>query len=573
MRRVLAVVPLFFLVLSGCMGAGPEPSAPTAPLVRDPADVLPLLSPVQFVEEIREHAPVPSFDGKLMDSWVYRPNAPVGVRVPVIINFSPYWGNLAPPAAERGDHFSEYLIDYYVPRGYAVVLSSVRGTGNSEGCFNLGGETEKRDAVAVIEHFAEQPWSNGNVAAGGKSYDGTTPQGAATLTPSALKAIIPVSAISELYKYNYKGGISYSQGGTFNARYVEQVGWGLPPDEQFKPDDVACTDLPVIAGQGAASGVTGDYTDYWVERDYAAAAPRAEAALFYIHGLQDWNVKPDHALPWLERYGGLKKIWLHQWSDDASGGHVYPFREDWNYTMLRFLDHTLKNVDTGLFQEPSVQVQDSAHVWRHEDTWPPASTRGQRLQLASDDAAVGVLSPSPGSGAVRTFLDDGMLPPQEPGPGVILYESAPLPSTLRFAGEPWVSLRASSDSAIGKVAVTLYDVDASGEAKVIDWGGLNLRHRQDVRNPQPIEPNEVYDLRFPLFPQDTVVPAGHRLRLALAGNGGFAEDGFAQFLGQPYQSRISIIEDAGSYVELPVQDALGLRLETPQPTETRCWAC
>ena len=69
-----------------------------------------------------------------------------------------------------------------VTEGDVTVISP---TGNSEGCFNLGGETEKRDAVAVIEHFAEQPWSNGNVAAGGKSYDGTTANGVATLAPTA----------------------------------------------------------------------------------------------------------------------------------------------------------------------------------------------------------------------------------------------------------------------------------------------------------------------------------------------------------------------------------------------------
>jgi X-Pro dipeptidyl-peptidase len=563
---------LLLVPLSGCLG--PSPPGPTStPIVRDAAEVFPLLSPVQYAEQLLEHTPVASFDAKRMDAWVYRPKTPEGARVPVLINFSPYWGNLAPPAGERGDHFSQYLIDYFVPRGYAVVLTSVRGTGDSEGCFNLGGTTEKRDAAAVIDYFATRPWSNGNVAAGGKSYDGTTPQGVATLTPPALKAIVPVSPISELYKYNYKGGISYSQGPTFNARYVEQVGWGNPPDEEFKPDDVACSDLPTIAGEGVLSGATGDYTEYWKERDYAAGADRAQAALFYIHGLQDWNVKPDHILPWLERYAGPKKVWLHQWTDPANGGHSYPWREDWNYTMLRFFDQTLKGIDTGFFDEPTVQVEDSQHAWRYEDAWPPLRARPVRFQLSSGGGATGLLGEVPGSGGARSFDDDGQLPGNAPDANALFYDSGPLSSDLRIAGEPRLSLRASSDRAVGKVAATLYDVDSSGEAHVIDWGGLNLRHRDDVRTPQAIEPDAVYDLVFPLFPQDTVVPAGHRLRLVLAGNAGFADDGFAQFLSEPTQSKIAVVEDAQAYLELPVEAAAGLRFESPPPAETRCWAC
>jgi X-Pro dipeptidyl-peptidase len=561
------ILALLTLLVGGCLSGPEAPPEPTSNSpVRDPALVWPLLSPVQYDEMVKERHQIPSFDGTLLDTWVWRPKAPEGARFPVLVNFSPYWGNLAPAAETGGDNFGKYLIHYFVPRGYAAALTSVRGTGQSEGCFNLGGDIEKKDAVA--EYLARQSWSNGNVAAGGKSYDGTTPQGAATLTPPGLKAIVPVSAISELYKYNYKGGLPYSQGHSFNARYVVQVGWGLPPNDSFKPDDVACPDLPVIAGEGVASGTTGDYTAYWKERDYSATADRAQAALFFIHGLQDWNVKPDHILPWLDRYGGPKKVWLHQWTDRPNGGHVYPFREDWNYTMLRFFDETLKGVDTGFFDEPAVQVQDTAGRWRHEDAWPPSTTE-TRVHLHS-----GTLSEAPGSGAARSFRDDGRLyPPTVDNEYQAIYRGEPLQQPLHIAGQPALHVAVASDGAAGKVALTLYAQAPDGSHTVLGWGGLNLRHRQDVRDPQPATPGQTYTVRVDLHPMDAVVPADHRLVLTVGGNGGFANNAFGRFLEVPTGHVMSWAEDGRAFLSLPIRGQDGLALEDPAPLETRCWAC
>lgn len=572
---LLLAASLVAITLAGCAGPEPttDPAPATPPLVRDPKDVEPLLSASVHTQTIQENIRVPSFDGKRMDNWVWRPKTET--PVPVFINFSPYWSNLAPDARTGGDAFSQYMIEYFVPRGYAVVLSSVRGTGHSEGCFNLGGATEMKDAVAVIDHFAKQPWSTGSIAAGGKSYDGTTPQGAAIQSPAALKAIIPVSGISELYKYTYKGGLPYGglHGATFNGRYVGQVGWGesafnpgQPDPSQLNADD-ACSDFAVITAAGAASAATGDYDAYWQERDYSKTATKAQAALFFIHGLQDWNVKPDHILPWLTQYGGPKKVWLHQWVDDGTG-HVYPMREDWNYTMLRFLDHTLKGIDTGLFEEPAVQVEDTDGVWRHEQTWPPAATTDRVFFLANDQ-----LTDASGDRPTASFVDNGIY--REYGgsdPHRLTYLSAPLETDLRIAGEPRLELNVRSNAAAGKVAVTLFDVH-EGKATVIDWGGLNLRHRDDVRTPKDVQPGTAYDVKVLLFPQDTVVKAGHRLAITLAGNAGNG-GGYMSFEEVPTGAQITVKEQGSSRLVLPIQSTASLVLEDPQPLETEdCWAC
>lgn len=561
------------MLLAGCLGdsdSSSKAAGKSAPLKArgvDPSVYESKLSKELYRETLKEHVLVPSFDGKRMDNWVFRPKTPEGTTVPVFINFSPYWSNLAPSAESGGDAFSKHMMSYFGPRGYAIVLSSLRGTGYSEGCFNIGGEVEQRDAVAVIEHFAKQPWSNGNVAAGGKSYDGTTPQGAAIHAPPALKAIFPVSGISELYKYNYKGGIPFGQGAVFNTYYFvgesTQQTWASNP--LLAIDDLACPYLPEMQVSGVGSGVTGDYTSYWVERNYSRQAKDVKAALFFVHGFTDWNVKPDHILPWLDLVDGPKKVWLHNWTQ-RNDGHVYPMRDDWNLTMLRFLDQTLKGINTSIFDEPAYQIQDSDGRWRWEESWPPTDAVPTRFFLTSKDGR-GSLEPAASPrAAARQFIDRGLgpQPTVQSSEAFLRYESPVLEADLHYAGEPIVHLQASTDRPVGKIVAALYDIGPGGQFKLINWGGLNFRHRIALENPQPVAPGATYALNFPLFPQDDVVPAGHRLVLFLAGSGG-------SFLGIPYQSTVTVLENEQAFLELPLQSRF--EWEDPQPVPMPCFAC
>lgn len=560
-RAFSALTAAAALLVAGCLG-GTDPAPTTTPvegdLLVDPATYLEKLSKAIYTEIVKERVKVPSFDGKQMDNWVYRPKAPEGTKVPVFINFSPYWTNLAPSGEAEGDNFAKYMIHEFVPRGYAVVLSSLRGTGYSEGCFNIGGDIEKKDAVAVIEYFAKQPWSNGNIAAGGKSYDGTTPQGAATLSPPALKAIFPVSGISELYKYNHKGGLAYSNGPIFNAYYYAGAGgdiqYGQPKtsEPQLIADDVACPELPEMQASGVGSGVTGDYTRYWTERNYTKDAAKVKAAVFFVHGFTDWNVKPDHILPWLDRIHGPKKVWLHNWAKQGDGGHVYPMRADWNLTMLRFLDQTLKGVETGIFREPAYELQDSAGNWHYETEWPPKTGNVARLLLSGKSFVS-----APGSGTAQ-FTDEGTPNCSSQGANVLRY-SAVMENGFRYSGEPIVHLTVKSDRAAGRLVALLCD-----GTKLINYGGLNLRHRKALEDPQPVVPDTWYGIQFPLFPQDDVLERNAALSLVLASQGG-------GFLTMPTGATISVKEDAASYIEF--REGNGTVWHAPQPTPITCFAC
>lgn len=575
---VLTVLALSVGAFAGCVAnqddaAEPRPNPRRVGAV-DPSVYMDRLSQVVFDEILKEHVEVPSFDGSLMDNWVFRPKTDEATQVPVFINFSPYWSNAAPAAETGGDAFSQYMIERFAPRGYAIVLSSLRGTGFSEGCFNIGGDPEKRDAVAVIDHFASQPWSNGNIAAGGKSYDGTTPQGAATLAPEGLKAIFPVSGISEMYKYSYKGGIPYRP--TFQLTYFagESTSQTWTEDPILIPEDAACPD--VVGHTVEGGGAHGDYSAYWQERNYSKDAGKVQAALFFVHGFTDWNVKPDQILPWLNAIPAdvPRKAWLHNWTarDGSSDGHVYPRRDDWNLTMLRFLDETLKGIDTGIFDEPAYQIQDSEGTWRWEEEWPPARAAPTKFYLGFKEGK-GALDPAgPFRSGVRAFTDNGQAPSgsSTSGTNFLRYESPPLETDLNYAGVPRVHVQASSNLAVGKIVASLYDVAPDGTPRLINWGGINLRHRVATEDPQSVEPNEVYDLNWELFPQDDVVRAGHRLVLFLAGQSQTPQGGFG-YQATPYQSTITVNENEEAYLELPLITTFDY--EAPQPIQIPCFAC
>ena len=122
-------------------------------------------------------------------------------RVPTIFFQSPYYNTLGRGfRAERKTPwtsmaalnpptpwapFPEWYDEYFVPRGYAIVMQDQRGTRNSSGCQVYGGREEITDAVDTIEWIERQPWSNGAVGMTGGSYDGTIATGAASMAPRA----------------------------------------------------------------------------------------------------------------------------------------------------------------------------------------------------------------------------------------------------------------------------------------------------------------------------------------------------------------------------------------------------
>ena len=535
--RILAFVAALVLApaFAGCLddrGRGDDDGASGARDVLSPA--------THGLRPAEETWVESSVDGKRIHNAVYRPDTPDAV--PVFINFSPYWGDTA---MALGDAFSRYLVEEYVPRGYAVVLSAIRGTGHSEGCFQIGGDLELQDTYDVVDYFSRQPWANGNVAAGGKSYDSTTQNGMIAKVPhDALKGIFHVSGITDMYRYNYYAGVPYASGPIFNTYYYFQgtneynlpvplVGsptGGAPGEEGPESlarllDDVACTELPEMQVSGVGSGVTGLKDGYWQERDWTTsiAASPWNGSIFFVHGFQDWNVKPDHMVPWLANLPPAVKAqtlgWLHQWQQDNTG-HVYPMRTDWNQTMLRWLDHTLKGKDTGMADLWGFEVQalgeDGKQEWRRTATWPPTSEH--------------VLD--------QTELD--------------------FPSETHLTGGAWAEVTATVADPEAILSLRLEKQDGTW----VSEGVLRAMYRNGLDSPAIVPPGEPTTFRVDFFPFDLHLQAGESLRLV-------AGEATQYTVTTPAQ--LATVAYGGITLHLPY--AADATLLDPQPEPMDCFTC
>lgn len=99
-----------------------------------------------YAESVVEHYRVPTDWGTIYGA-VRRPVVPEGVKVPVILTYSPY-NITARPHNTSG--VTDSVANFYVPRGYARALFDLVGTRESGGCYDFGGLAERESGAAVV---------------------------------------------------------------------------------------------------------------------------------------------------------------------------------------------------------------------------------------------------------------------------------------------------------------------------------------------------------------------------------------------------------------------------------------
>lgn len=547
MRGPLLAVVLAGALLSGCLdGSDDDPLPPVGlpPVAALSQAVYEILPPEEVW--VQTSADLTSGEGgMLLHNAVFRPDT--AEPVPVFINFSPYWED---SAMAGGDAFAQYMIAEYVPRGYAVVLSAIRGTGHSEGCFEVASDRESLDVHEVVDHFASVPWSNGHIAAGGKSYDSTTQNGMIAKFPHpALKGLFHVSGITDMYAYTFaKGTPARIDSAAFTTQYgvgqsaSEYVGGAAggggsgddSPESLARLAGEACVETPAGAANAVGSTVAGAKTPYWVERDWTRSIATSpwNGSIFFVHGLQDWNVQPSHIQPWLDEVqanGGIQVLgWLHQWADQDTfecapgNGHVYPMRTDWNETMLRWMDAILKGKQTGLDQMYGFDVQDTQCRWRHDTVWPPTQT-------ITAEAASGQVLP----------LGDG---------------------PIRLTGVVTIDVVATSVNPDPVITALLYD-EGQGTRTWVGEAVLRAIYRDSLETPTPVTPGSAIAYHLETYPLDHVVEAGHTLVLEL---------GATPDKSVALPTMTAGVTYATATLTLPVGD---LDLLQPQPVWMQCFAC
>lgn len=438
------------------------------------------------------------------------------------------------------------LDNYYVPRGYAVVLGQSIGTGSSDGCPTSGDMAETLGTRAVIDWLNDRAkgfdeagdpvsadWTTGAVGMTGVSYNGTLPNMVATTGVEGLETIIPVAAISSWYDYYRANGLVVAPGGYQgeDADILAQFTAGRERAQGECADEIA----EITAEQDRVSG---DYNRFWNERDYVARARKVDASVMVVHGLNDWNVKTTHFAQWwdkLSRYKVPRKIWLHNGGHGGPGNDAevtLPDGRTWTYreTENRWFDHWLWDIDNGIMDEPAAIVQREDDSYSTHRDWPDPRARDVALGLRADDTAEpGTLTTSRNRrGQVeQSFVDEGRtIPPADlvadpdtAHPNRLAYVSPRLDDDVRLSGRSEVRLRMSIDNRTA-ANLTAYVVDygprgSTDEPFVVTRGWMDPQNRRSAAKTMPVREGRTHTFRWTLEPKDHVFPAGHRIGLVV----------------------------------------------------------
>lgn len=439
---------------------------------------------------------------------------------------SKHWGRQSESRRDVGPSvISSRYTSTWVPRGFAVVHAESLGSGGSEGCPTSGGANETAGAKAVVDWLngratavdadgnqVAADWTTGQVGMLGTSYNGTLPNAVASTGVEGLEAIVPVSAISSWYDYYRAGGAVVAPGG-----YQGEDTDVLAEYVYTRDDRDICR--PVIDSLTAQQDrLTGDYSDFWAERDYLRDADNVEAATLVAHGLQDENVKTRHAAQWYEALkanGVPHKIYWHQ------GGHGGMPPAD---VLNRWFTRYLYDVDNGVEDEPRAIIQREDGQLQTYAEWPlPASEVVDVSLGARGDAATGelTLQRHRGKPVYETFTDIptqnveelASAPDSEHG---LVYTTPALSEAVHVSGVPHGRLRFKLGQPAANITLGLVDLAPDGTVtRVITRGWRDPQNRRSLRDTQVIKPGTPYRLDVTMQAGDYVFAEGHRIGLVV----------------------------------------------------------
>ncbi|MFE0175225.1 CocE/NonD family hydrolase [Streptomyces sp. NPDC059002] len=524
-------------------------------------------------ETTREDIRVPLADGTRLYARVWRPVT--DEPVPVLLEYLPYrlsdW--TAPRDWQRHP--------WYAGHGYASVRVDVRGHGNSEGLpTDEYSAQELADGVEVVNWLAAQDWSSGKVGMFGISWGGFNSLQIAALAPEPLKAIVTVCSADDRYDndVHYMGGsVLAVDMHTWAATMLAFV--ARPPDPQFVGEAWREMWLTRLAAVEPFIHTWLDHQtrdDYWrhgsVCEDYSAIGAAVLAVGGWHDPYRDTVLRLVEHLPGDVR--GLIGPWSHQYPDRGlPPGPAIGFLQE----TLRWWDHHLKGIDTGVMAEPKLRswISDShppatvyellSGQWVGDTSWP--SPKVTPVSYALQGSPLIVDSPQHtglDAGRFFPFGNDADLPPDQRDEDAksACFEFE-VPSEVRVLGRPKVTLRLRMDVPYGQAIARVCDVAPDGSSTLVTRGVLNLsaRHGRDRADAWPLGATE--DVTFELNGIGHSFPAGHRIRLAVS-------SAYWPWIWPQADSAGFTLEPVGSSLELPVREGdsdPSITFEAPEQSE------
>jgi hypothetical protein len=490
-------------------------------------------------------------DGCRIAVDVYIPQAKSSNAVrpcfPTIALFTPYYRRfkLRPGGSGEVNPNTGKFRDFFVPRGYAVVVVDVRGTGASFGTRDsFRSPKEREDSREIVDWIVSQSWSDGAVGATGVSYLGAASDFLASTGHPAVKAIAPLFSVWDTYADNYfPGGIQLKAltkvyddlmiGLDHDRRDVlQQFSYFNNPDFEGPQPVDADTDGSLV--REAVREHYGNFrqTDFMAEFTFREEGlpydPEFSSASFSPYSVSG-GVRPDVAVlsvsGWCDGAGYMngaisryltlarnrRHLLLGPW-DHGARIDVSPWRSSVEADfpllgeVLRFFDTYLLGLDTGLAEEAPIHYfAMHAQEWRAADHWPPVDagrrytlSAGRRLSgpdVAGSDAAAGEdeykVDFSLGTGSNTRYeriagIDSRNYYADWQGrtDRMLSYDTDPLVRPMEVAGHGLADLWLSSSEPDAALFVYLTEILADGREHYVTEGLLRALHRKESPPPE-----------------------------------------------------------------------------------------
>lgn len=505
---------------------------------------------------------VPMHDGTILRANVYRP--PEG-RWPVLLTRLPYGKDL-PLGTSVVDPVQA------ARQGYVVVVQDTRGRLASEGEW-LPFVTEADDGVDTIAWAAALPYADGQVGMYGTSYFGFTQWSAAVLGPPALKAMVPL-----LTWCDPLNGLAF-RGGALELGTTAHWGLLMGLDglvRRFRGDPRAlgaaivslCREIDQLGPDGYASLPLAEFGPFrrhpvlpaFFDRiaqpmdrgplealTIAGKHERVDVPTFNVGGWFDIFLADTIAnFLAMRSLNRPTKLLIGPWTHVPRGNPVgdlnfgfgsqlsfINLQADFGRLQLRWFDHFLKGIDTGMLAEPPIRLfVMGANVWRDEQEWPLARAIETPFYLRVD-SALSTQAPDAAE-PPDTYLYDPRTPvpthggallmaPEFPtGPvqqdtiesraDVLTYSTPPLERDTEVTGPVRVQLWACSTAPDTDFVARLVDVHPDGRAYNLTDGIVRARYRDGGPAPA-LEAGRPYVFDIDLWATSNVFKAGHRIRL------------------------------------------------------------
>ena len=511
---------------------------------------------------------------KASDKALYNMNVDLEVKEPHTIQLEEPQLTVVEPVgqAEEVEEAEELLThinssytlnDYLLPRGYANLYVSGVGTKDSQGLMTNGNYQQIEAYKNVIDWLngrcraftdhtrkrqVKADWSNGKVATTGISYLGTMSNGLATTGVDGLEVIIAEAGISSWYNYYRENGLVTSPGGypgeDFDSLAELTYSRNLLGGDYLHHNAAHQADLDRVKKE--LDRASGDYNQFWHDRNYLLHADRVQAEVVFTHGSQDWNVKPLHVFNMFQALpASIKKHLFYH-----NGAHVYlnnwqsiDFRESMNALLSKKLLGYASS-----YELPTVIWQDNTG----EQSWTSLDDFGNQTSQRTFSLGDGekviqnryeTKDYERYGKAYPTFLSDLY---QDKAQQVTI--DLPIEEDLHLNGKARLHLRLHSSTNKGLLSAQLLELGSKkylqpypavlsvrtldngryhmldnltelpfkeAGQRVISKGYLNLQNRHDLLEVEDVTPGEWMEFDFELQPTIYKLEKGATLRLVL----------------------------------------------------------